>query len=248
MPGDACPDPGRCPVPDTGDVDLRRLRTVPLPGGDEWCTAYRRNHWPALFNASGLGNTRFAPLLDAADDPIPTVYVARRATVALLESAFHEVSPTGTRTVSLPVDIAPRGLATVRIPDGGVRLVDLTDDGLARLGMTRSQLTATGPEHYSCTRPWAAALHGRRVGASEPVGLIWESRIAEVVAGGMRPVTRDLFGTVETRHVAVVFGDLAGTDPAAWHATVVHGDMTSGAGRLLIDDVADQLEATIIDA
>ncbi|MFL6139725.1 MAG: hypothetical protein ACJ74O_18280 [Frankiaceae bacterium] len=48
------------------------------------------------------------------------------------------------------------------------------------MGLKRDQLVATTPAHYVCTRAWATHLHQRRIGSVTPVGLVWQSRIAEL--------------------------------------------------------------------
>jgi hypothetical protein len=118
-----------------------------LRGGTELHTAYHRAHWPAsLFNSRGGGDSRFAPL-DDGGVVVPTLYAARTRTVALLESAFHEVQPTGRRVVSEQVDLRPRGLASLYVPDGGTRVYALDDAALADLGLSRAELVAAGPDH-----------------------------------------------------------------------------------------------------
>ena len=46
--------------------------------------------------------------------------------------------------------------------------------------MSRGQLVACTPAHHACTREWAVALYGRRIGPVTPVGLLWQSRVAEL--------------------------------------------------------------------
>ena len=63
---------------------------------------------------------------------------------------------------------------------GRVRLVDLRDPQLERLGLDRDQLVATTARHYPCTRRWAAALQHRRVGGYPVAGAVWHSRQADL--------------------------------------------------------------------
>ena len=237
-----CLDPLRCPVPDPGDVDLRRLKLARLPPGSVFHTSYARAYWPDLFNASTGGNARFSPL--AADSlPVPTLYGAATQTVALLESCFHGVHETGNKFISERLDLAGRGLVALTTPTS-LPLIDLSNESLMRVGMSRSQLVATTPQHYACTREWAIALHGRRIGGVTPAGILWQSRIAELaqadslLLADLLTVASDIF---------VMFGDRVPTDPAAWHPGDPHyDDLTSGYGRGLAELIAEQLGAVIL--
>ena len=134
------------------------MRIVRLPEGHLFHTAYRRAHWPALFNHSRVGNARFSPL-SVAGTQVPILYGAATQTVALLESCFHDVHLLATRTISEPLDLATRGLIALAAPVS-LPLIDLRNDALARLGLTRGQLVATTPEHYPCTREIAILVNG----------------------------------------------------------------------------------------
>ncbi len=242
MTAPGCLDPASCPVPNPGDVNLRRLRLARLPAGVVFHTAYRRAHWPVLFNPSGAGNARFSPLA-AGGATVPTLYGAATQTVAMLESCFHGVHGLEPRTISEPLDLAPRGLVALNTPLP-LPLIDLTNEALARIGLTRAQLVATTPEHYACTREWATALHRRRVGGVTPAGLLWQSRIAELahadslLLGDLLTVASEIF---------ILFGDRAPSDPAAWNpGDPRYEDLTSGDGRLLAEQIAEQLGAVIV--
>lgn len=242
MTAPGCLDPASCPVPDVGDLDLRRLKLVRVDVGVPFHTAYRRAHWPALFNASTAGNARFSPLvIDGVT--IATLYGAGTQTVALLETCFHDVHEMTSRIVSEPLDLVPRGLVALSTAVS-LPLIDLTDAGLDRVGLTRAQLVATTPEHYACTREWAVALHGRRIGGVVPTGLLWRSRIAELAQGDSL-----LLGDLLTvaSGAFVLFGDRVPTDAGAWQPGDPHyDDLTTGDGRLLAELIAEQLGAVIV--
>ncbi len=239
-----CPDPGRCPVPDPASVDLRRLRSLRLAEGTTFHTAYLRSRWPALFNDSGRGNGRFSPLASAdGARVVPTMYGAATQTVALLETAFHDVHASTPRIVSERLHLARRGLVTLTVPSS-LPLVDLTDDALDRIGLDRAQLVATMPQHSPCTREWAVALHARRIGSVVPAGILWQSRVAEL-AGADSPLLGDLLPVAG--RVWVLFGDRVPTVPKAWRPGPPHADdLTSGPGRLLAEQIAEQLGAVIV--
>jgi RES domain-containing protein len=237
-----CLDPAHCPVPNPDDADLRKLRLYRRPAGVTFHTAYRRSVWPALFNPSGLGNARFSPLA-IGGHAVPTLYGASTQTVALLESSFHGVHEAGTKIISEALDLAPRGVVALTTPVS-LPLIDLTNDGLSRVGLSRAQLVATTPEHYACTRQWSGALHGRRIGGVTPVGLLWQSRIAELAQADSL-LLADLLTVASD--VFVLFGDRVPTDPAAWLPGDPHYDnLASGYGRSLAELIAEQLGAVIV--
>lgn len=178
-----------CPVPDPEPGLLRRLRTVVWSGG----MLLRRGHTTAYPDPTqlvpGTGNTRFAPL-----DGVSQVYVAATTFAALLESALHDAAPPAPR---IPIAVVARWAeAEVRLARD-VRLIDLRDPQLDRLGIPRSSLPATPAAHYPCTRRWAHALHGRRIGGQPTHGLLWHSRQAELHARALtdRPALRELLDT-----------------------------------------------------
>ena len=169
--GPPCGDPG-CPVPDPATIDLRRLRSITWDRDDSplW-RSMRADADPAAL-VDGHGDTRFAPLAGTAH-----VYLARNRATALLETTFHEAAgpdPTIYRHQLRDRQVAPVAL---RSP---VRLVDLRDAQLERLGLTRTQLVDTTARHYPCTRRWAAALQLRHVGGRPVAGCVWHSRQADL--------------------------------------------------------------------
>ena len=211
MTAPGCLDPARCPVPDPKRTELRRLRLAHLEEGATLHTAYARSRWPVLFNASGRGNTRFSPIM-IGGILVPTMYAARAQTVALLETAFHDVHQTGTRHISERTQLATRGLIAISVPER-ISLVDLTDPGLTRVGLDRSQLVASSPAHYACTQEWAAALHERRFGRYRAAGLLWRSRVAELAEADSL-VFADLIRLAG--EVYVILGDRVPLEAGDW--------------------------------
>lgn len=242
MTAPGCLDPANCPVPDPERVDLRRLKLARVLEGATFHSSYARVDWPAIFNASGLGNARFSPL--SVEGAItPTLYLAATQTVALLETSFHDIHESGTRIVSVSLHLASRGLVALTAPVS-LPLIDLTDEGLARVGLTPAELVATTPEHYACTRAWAVTLYGRRIGPVTPVGLLWQSRIAEL-ARADSALLGDLLAVASD--VCLLFGDRVSTDPAVWQPGDPHyDDLTTGQGRLLAEQIAEQLGGVIV--
>ena len=233
-----CGDPDGCPVPDPADVDLRRLPSVTLPAS----TPLRRGH-----------KTRYRaqdPVPARSELPVPTlmsrfapvagqahVYVARREIAALLESALHSLVPDSPR-IQWP-QLVHWSLSHVTLRHD-VRLIDLRDPVLAVLGVQRSQLVATDPAHYPCTRRFAERLVGRHVGGKPTVGLLWHSRQAEIhAAQGVRPLLADVL-VGEQAEVAVLW------PTARQRLLVADGNpmpLSAGQGLALVQDLANLLGA-----
>lgn len=180
----------------------------------------------------GYGSTRFAPFADATGQPVPALYLGEDEDVALLESVFHEVGLVGDRVI-YERELRERSLAYVTTP-GTYRLVDLRDPALVHLGLAREQLVATDAVHYPCTQEWAAWFHGRSLKGRQVQGLLWHSRKAELVPGSV------------PREVEVLFGDRVASMPGSFPlAGPGVRNLFEGEGRLLVDAIAEVLDATI---
>lgn len=124
-----------CPVPYPTGQMLARLRSVVFDAG----VTLRRGHKTARPDPSvlvpGVGDTRFAPL-----DGIAHAYLATTTFAALLESALHEATPPDPRIYEAQLRSWQESAVSLT---GDLRLVDLRDPELDRLGLTRSDLVAT---------------------------------------------------------------------------------------------------------
>lgn len=247
-----CLFPGACPVPDPNSIDQRRIRTARWPAGTRLWSTYRVRHFPSLFNDTGLGDARFSPLPATDDGPPPVLYLARNMTVSLLETAFHDVhtiAQADERTISVPRDLAPRGAIEIAAPTD-LTLVDLRDDQLERHGLGRHELVTTTAAHYRCTRQWADALL-RQIGSVLPVGVLWNSRVAEL-ARDDSALLGDLLRS-EPAEVAMVVGHPHSPVPIGlddWHDAdrhAHHRHLVAGTGRRLVEEVAQNLGATIVE-
>ncbi len=195
---------------------------------------HHRDHPDPTELNPGVGDTRFAPLDDTRH-----VYVARTTFAALLESAFHDAAPPEPR---LPQVVLSRwDEAEVRLL-AGLRLVDLRDQALDRLGLTREELTATTAAHYPCTRRWARRLHDRHVGGHPTYGLVWHSRQLELHAraAARRPALTELLDE-HPAEVAVLWSPPA-PEPLLAHTGGGLGPLDRGEGRAYVDDVAALLQ------
>lgn len=236
-----CRDPARCPVPDLDADVIGDVRYADLPADVSLQRSYLLSRGAESFNASGLGNTRFAPLADAVGNPVGHLYAARRRTVALLESVFHNVHEAQARVIYAATDLVGRGLASVQWRQP-VSLVDLRDNELERLGLDREGLVATAAAHYPCTRQWAAALRNVNVNVSGtvPSGLLWRSRVAELAQHDSM-LLDDLFHG-DAAEACVLWDDRLSADTVV-QVGANFDDLLAGPGRLLVEEVASTLGA-----
>ncbi|HBO0859739.1 RES family NAD+ phosphorylase [Pseudomonas aeruginosa] len=124
------------------------------------------------FNPGLKGNARFSPIRNAHGDSIPTIYAAGTFDAALMESVFHDVPhAAGFKQFDkrkLEGQVHSRIEATQDL-----KLADLTNKPLRKLGPTRKQLIDTEKNQYPQTRAWAEAIHA---GHPDIQGLYWISR------------------------------------------------------------------------
>lgn len=160
-----CGQPG-CPVAEPTGALLRKVRSTTVGPGRTWWRGSR--HQADTLGPTGAGDTRFAPLPDTRRG-----YFGATKTVALLESALHEAS--GPDPTIYLARLASYRIGEVELTTH-IRLADLRDGELSRLGVVRGALVDTTPEHYPCTRRWAERLQGRR-GVE---GILWHSRQADL--------------------------------------------------------------------
>lgn len=222
-----CPHPAGCGVAAT----LPLLETVPLKQGRPLYRVYDGTWGYDEFNR-GWGDTRFAPV----DDPVtgtrlPNMYLAESRTAVLLETVFHDVHELGSMIV-YDAHLHEKLLAHVEVP-ADATLGDLRDPQLARLGLARSAVVSSPAEHYPCTRRLAVAALAQ---SHDPPlqGLIWHSRQAELIG---RP----------PEEVIVLFGDHRyPSERGIWKRFGPGSqNLYEGPGRLLVDQIADELRALI---
>lgn len=223
----ACPDPDRCPVA----TDFPLLNTVPVAPGRLLYRVYDAT-WGYDEHNPGFGDARFSPIDDpATGERLPSMYLAATRTAALLETVFHDVHHDGGRIV-YERELLGKLLDHVRVP-AIAALGDLRDPELNRMGLARGEVVSSPAEHYPCTRRLAiTALQRQR----EPVlqGFIWHSRQAELA--GEAPA-----------EVMVVFGGPRyPSGRGGWRlAAPGVSALYEGPGRLVVDEVAEQLRVVI---
>lgn len=210
---------------------LPTLDTVTLNQGRPLYRVYDGTWGYDEFN-QGWGDTRFAPI----DDPVtekrlPSMYLGESPTAVLLESVFHDVHELGSMT-AYDAQLHQKLLAHIEVP-ADATLGDLRDPQLAKLGVMRSQVVSSPAEHYPCTRRLAIAALAQ---SHDPPlqGLIWHSRQAELVS---KP----------PEEVIILFGDERyPSERGTWQRFGPGSqNLYQGPGRLLVDQIADELRALI---
>ncbi|ODQ99900.1 hypothetical protein BHQ21_24865 [Mycobacterium sherrisii] len=221
-----CPHSAGCGVV----AALPRLNTVALDTGQLLYRVYDGKWGYDEFNA-GWGDTRFAPI----DDPITGkrlshMYLGASPTGVLLESVFHDVHQLGSM-IAYDAHLHEKLLAHIEVPADAM-LGDLRDPELTRLNLTRSQLISSPAEHYPCTRRLAITALAQN--HDPPLqGLIWHSRQAELTK---KP----------PEEVIILFGERYPSKRGSWQRSGPGSqNLYEGPGRLLVDEIAEELRALI---
>ncbi len=127
----------------------------------------------------GFGDARFSPF-DALSTAgrVPSLYLARSPTAALLETVFHDIDDTASVVYEHTLRERLIVAVTLDVSSSPLSLVDLRDNALESLGVNRTEVASSPAEHYPCTRRIARELH-----ATGAAGIIWHSRQAELRDG-----------------------------------------------------------------
>lgn len=122
-------------------------------------------------------------------------------------------------------------------PPVDLHVVDLRDEQLKRLGLVRSNIASSHPEHYPCTRRVAQAIHAMPGnGEQQPAGIVWHSRQAELAGhDGVKS--------------ALLFADRVPHHRGSWKLLLqrsASGALLEGSGHLILDALAESLGVTIV--
>jgi RES domain len=156
------------PVPDPAVLDPL---TQTWPQGRQIVRCHDSRFGATEFNP-GFGCGRFHPFQDRAGRGVPTLYGASSLDGAFSETLFHNVPVRGPDRIVRRGSLKPMLISTLA-PGRDLTLVQLHGHGLSRLGILRSELIETDPDHYRETVRWAQALHAW---AESVDGLVWVSR------------------------------------------------------------------------
>lgn len=143
-----------------------------LPKGQVLHRVHQEQYHVDQFNPGVRGNARFSPILDDQGQPIPTLYGGTTMECALMETVFHDVPHTAGFKTFDKSKLSGQVYSTVEVVQP-VKVVDLANVPLRKLGVTRKQLIDTEKDQYPATRKWAEALHRQYPDAQ---GLSWVSR------------------------------------------------------------------------
>jgi hypothetical protein len=152
---------------------------------------------------------------------VPTLYGSSTLDGALSESIFHSVPLHGPlRSIRRSV-LRPMQISTLA-PRRDLRLIQLHDFGLHRLGISRVELIEA--KDYPSTVPWAAAFHAW---SEEVDGLVWVSRLHDTALALV------LFGNRVAR------ADLKVVEPPL--------AIFLGEGFAQVEDAAERAKITILE-
>jgi hypothetical protein len=132
--------------PPPHDLDERELPIVRLEG--PWLRLHAAGREPVFFGRRGLN--RF----DDPEGEFGVLYVAEDAFGAFIEVYGRDP---GLNLVA-EADLRGRALSEIEV-EGGLRLVDLTGPGAARIGATG----AISTDPHELVRPWSRAIYGHPI-------------------------------------------------------------------------------------
>ena len=232
-----CPYPDTCPVGDPQTLKLTGLRLHTINANTQLFNVASSDYIAGVFNSSGRGAGRFSPITK----PVGVtghVYLGSTRIAALLETAFHEIGPGRTNAIDEANDLAGWHLRTFsfRRP---LRLIDLRDNALARMGINRTALISSSPAHYRCTREWA---HRLRSWGRNHDGAVWDSRIAEIAA--TRSPFLDALKETTFDEAMIIWDDHLTAEDL--NVDVSADDLASPHQRALVDEIANLLDVAIL--
>ncbi len=179
---------------------------VDWAAGREIHRVHDEKYGSAQFNATSAGNARFSPIVNAKGKTIPALYGGSTFECAAMETVFRDI-PYSPGFKTFDKDKLTNKRTSVISPARDLKLVDLSNKALRKLGISRLQLIDSDAADYPNTRPWAVALHEQ---FSQAQGLVWVSRqddeASAVVLFGDRLGKADF---VEVNPPADILGDPA---------------------------------------
>ncbi len=228
-----CPDPAGCRVLRPGAPEA--LLPLVIASRTQWYNVSRHDE---VFNSTGAGDSRFAPLFTSDGRAVPYVYLAQNPIGALLETALHDVW--GANTAVQHVDLRGRRLRRITCTTD-LRVIDLRDHRLAGYGLERAELVSSPSEHYACTRRWADHHFRPDIDGKSTTGMIWHSRQMELAATHARMPMQVLLTSVEQAARTVVVHDTTGEASQHFGASVEYDDLGHGDGLELVTELCTDL-------
>lgn len=181
----------------------------------------------AGFNPGVRGNARFSPIANARGRPVPTLYGGSDFECAAMETVFHDV-PFAPGFKSYDKRKWTGQTHSVLVPAAALKLADLSNVALRKLGVPRAHLIDTEKDRYPVTRKWAAAIHLQH---PQLQGMVWVSRqddraralmlFGDRVPAGLlvpRGASRDLVDGAPATLELLMLADLIGVSVVAGRA------------------------------
>ncbi|GLS20186.1 hypothetical protein GCM10007874_32030 [Labrys miyagiensis] len=198
-------------IPDPSTMRVGREAHVVVTKGTELHRIHPAAYKAEQFNPTAAGDARFSPFRNAAGVIIPTIYAAQTFPCATCEIILRcpdtpLIDPkTGLPTLQIvyPADFRGYSHSIVK-STADLNLVDLTNAGQRKVGVSRNALLAGPRSTYPATRAWAERVHA---GCPKAHGLYYSSvqfgpEFAVMLFGDR--VADDLLEPVATRSVADV--------------------------------------------
>ena len=155
-------------VPD-GDL---KSNTIPWSKGKLSHRTHSSAYAETEYNPSARGNARFSPIRDAAARIIPVLYGGSTMECALMETVFRDV-PYAPGPKSVDKACLEGVVHSAVLSRTDLKLIDLSNVALRKLGIDRAHLIDTTKRYYPDTRKWAEALYHQ---FPQCQGLRWISR------------------------------------------------------------------------
>jgi hypothetical protein len=133
---------------------------------------HQNKYQAGQFNSAPQGNARFSPIRNEQGNVIPILYGGTTADCALMETVFHDVPYTAGFKSFDKGKLTNQIHSTIEVTQR-LRMVDLANVHLRKLGVTRKQLIDPEKNQYPATRKWAEAIYRQ---CPQVQGLSWISR------------------------------------------------------------------------
>lgn len=142
------------------------------PEGKPLFRIHSEDRGSAEFNASGLGNARFSPLILPDGTIIPTLYAGTTFACAAMETVFHNL-PDDIDDFTFNYTELQGAVTSVIAPRRDLKLLSLNTIGLTALKKKKTDVIETSFEHYPLTRGYARDWHQQ---FNDIDGLYWTSK------------------------------------------------------------------------
>lgn len=134
---------------------------------------HENTYRPDEFNASGRGDARFSPLVNAEGKIIPTLYGGNTFICAAMETVFHDLPDQNVDDCILDFHDLDALVISRIYPARELRLLSLISRHLIPLKLKKTQVIETLVTDYPKTRALALEWHTRYADID---GLYWTSR------------------------------------------------------------------------